>query len=276
MNDVGIVGALYGTLLTWGLTAVGAAGILVIPASTSPARQRCILDASFGFAAGIMTAASFWSLLHPAMELAQATGAFVSCPYVPVSIGFILGAAFVHLADWALKEYRFDGMAPSSSSSPDDDKIAKAKSQTQWRRTVLIVIAITAHNIPEGLAVGVAFATMPLGRARSLAIAIGLQNMPEGLAVSLPLYRAGASAWKAFFIGQLSGMVEPVGGFLGAYAVTLFEPMLPWAMAFAAGAMIFVVFDDIVPECSAEGNTRLASWFGIGGFVLMTVMDVMF
>eukprot|EP00474_Spongospora_subterranea_P005341 CRZ05799.1 hypothetical protein [Spongospora subterranea] len=242
----------------------------------SAPKQRRIMDSSFGFAAGVMLSASFWSLLNPALELSKQSAMFAAYPFVPVSLGFIAGCVFVHGADWCLKEYHLDITPSSPSAKPDaDDKVTKHKSQTQWRRTLLIVIAITAHNIPEGLAVGVAFMTNPIPRAKALAFAIGLQNFPEGLAVSLPLYRSGVSLWKAVFMGQLSGMVEPISGVVGAHMVSICRPLLPWTMAFASGAMVFVVFDDILPESTSEGNTRLSSWSAIVGFVVMMTLDLL-
>ncbi|XP_050837528.1 zinc transporter ZIP11 [Serinus canaria] len=437
--------ALLGTLLTWGLTAAGSALVFVFSSG-----QRRILDGSLGFAAGVMLAASYWSLLAPAIELAQESGTFGAFSFFPVAAGFALGAAFVYGADLLLPELSatkchsaglafgdsqlclamtrtmfaraapccvcrvrvavalcwgqpgvllspvtpgnapasaqgegvaltcFAGPSPSSpsSSSPapklgparlelcwvgpgadpwrrrqslgvslssavwgtpcsdcfysfallfpsgkrgrtcpalptlaDPDKAENGEPyqrrrgagpplpegppafsapqdgaalgrSSSWRRILLMILAITIHNIPEGLAVGVGFGAVGKSQsatfqsARNLAIGIGIQNFPEGLAVSLPLRGAGFSTWKAFWYGQLSGMVEPLAGVLGALAVVLAEPLLPYALGFAAGAMVYVVMDDIIPEAQTSGNGKLASWTSILGFVVMMSLDV--
>ncbi|XP_072167644.1 zinc transporter ZIP11-like [Diadema setosum] len=326
--------SLLGTLFTWGLTAAGAALVFVFTSG-----KRKILDGSLGFAAGVMVAASYWSLLSPAIELASSKG-YAEWSFVPAAIGFILGALFVYGADLFLPllgvsspnvalalqseaklhnddqdgglevttvahtgdeesldtsnltQRRKAGSAPLNSSvavqfqnggdpvtmSPRDR--AAERSLVTWKRILLLIVAITIHNIPEGLAVGVGFGAVgktpsaTFESARNLAIGIGIQNFPEGLAVSLPLRGSGFSVWRSFWYGQLSGMVEPVAGVLGAVAVTLAEPILPYALAFAAGAMIYVVVDDIIPEAHTSGNGRLASWGAIVGFVVMMSLDV--
>ncbi|XP_066092109.1 zinc transporter ZIP11 isoform X2 [Saccopteryx bilineata] len=324
-----IVQALLGTFFTWGMTAAGAALVFIFSSG-----QRRILDGSLGFAAGVMLAASYWSLLAPAVEMATSSGGFGAFAFFPVAVGFILGASFVYLADLLMpplgaaedpqmalalnldpalmKKCDAEGprlLFPESELSIRIDKSENGEayqrkrtvatglpegpavpappqghqappSGSSWRRIVLLILAITIHNIPEGLAVGVGFgaiektASATFESARNLAIGIGIQNFPEGLAVSLPLRGAGFSNWRAFWYGQLSGMVEPLAGLFGAFAVVLAEPLLPYALAFAAGAMVYVVMDDIIPEAQISGNGKLASWASIVGFVVMMSLDV--
>lgn len=329
-NSNPVVQALLGTLFTWGVTALGSALVFVFNSG-----QRKVLDASLGFAAGVMLAASYWSLLAPAIEMAETSGSYGEggkFAFVPVSIGFILGAVFVYGADKLMpllgvessnfaealtgdfqngiackekeskdnihhteisihnlshnrdtsqltqrkKEYLHD----SSNKDIDHEGQISKEQKASWRRILLLIIAITVHNIPEGLAVGVGFgavgktAAATFENARNLAIGIGIQNFPEGLAVSLPLRGAGFSSWKSFWYGQLSGMVEPLAGLFGALAVVVAEPLLPYALAFAAGAMVYVVVDDIIPEAQTSGNGRLASCTTIVGFVVMMSLDV--
>ncbi|KAL6094666.1 slc39a11 [Pungitius sinensis] len=327
--------ALLGTLFTWALTAAGAALVFVFSS-----RQKRILDGSLGFAAGVMLAASYWSLLAPAINMAEESGKYGSFAFLPVAVGFTLGAAFVYFADLAMpllgvgadphialalppqskldKEradepsfqlldsdemtIRIGRAAPLSDKIDNGDVYQRRRgphsagsdgqetgsrqqegvgqATSSWRRIVLLILAITIHNIPEGLAVGVGFGAIgktssaTFESARNLAIGIGIQNFPEGLAVSLPLRGAGMSTWRAFWYGQMSGMVEPVAGLLGAVAVVLAEPLLPYALAFAAGAMVYVVVDDIIPEAQLSGNGKLASWTSILGFVVMMSLDV--
>ncbi|KAL0822456.1 hypothetical protein ABMA28_004520 [Loxostege sticticalis] len=338
--------ALLGTLLTWGLTAAGAGCVFFIRG-----KHRKLLDVSLGFAAGVMTAASYWSLLKPAIEMCEKSpmyGDKGQFAFVPIAAGFLLGAVFVFGTDRFLdylginstnmmmsmtkaKESKekiedlemmtalnrrpstsvvtLDGQPPAADfadcisnqhtaqrrrghhhsqhslkengEGDHRDSIAKALEarQSQWKRIMLLVVAITVHNIPEGLAVGVSFGAASkndagFNSARNLALGIGIQNFPEGLAVSLPLQAAGFSVWRAFWYGQLSGMVEPVFGVLGAVAVAAAEPALPYALAFAAGAMIYVVADDIIPEANASGNGKLATWGCIIGFTVMMCLDV--
>ncbi|XP_077897903.1 zinc transporter ZIP11 isoform X2 [Ictidomys tridecemlineatus] len=321
--------ALLGTFFTWGMTAAGAALVFVFSSG-----QRRILDGSLGFAAGVMLAASYWSLLAPAVEMATSSGGFGAFAFFPVAVGFTLGAAFVFLADLLMPHLgaaedpqtalalNFDTalmkksdptgptlLLPESELSIRIDKSENGEayqrrkaaatslpegpahlapshgspaqpSGSSWRRILLLILAITIHNVPEGLAVGVGFgavektASATFESARNLAIGIGIQNFPEGLAVSLPLRGAGFSTWRAFWFGQLSGMVEPLAGVFGAFAVVLAEPLLPYALAFAAGAMVYVVMDDIIPEAQISGNGKLASWASILGFVVMMSLDV--
>ncbi|XP_072749466.1 zinc transporter ZIP11 isoform X2 [Anoplolepis gracilipes] len=300
-----IVQALLGTLFTWALTAAGAALVVVIRG-----KQRKLLDISLGFAAGVMVAASYWSLLEPAIEMATESkiyGAKGEYAFVPVAVGFLIGAAFVYGTDVLIstlgiqspnvllamqsvgfyeqnsRRRQIANINRSSESAEIgtvyEDPNNEAKNN-QWRRILLLVVAITVHNIPEGLAVGVGFgaigssASATFENARNLAIGIGIQNFPEGLAVSLPLQAAGISTLKSFWYGQLSGMVEPIAGVLGAAGVTLAAPALPYALAFAAGAMIYVVIDDIIPEAHQSGNGKLASWAAIVGFLVMMSLDV--
>lgn len=300
-----ITQALLGTLFTWALTAAGAALVIVIRG-----KQRKLLDISLGFAAGVMVAASYWSLLAPAIEMATESkiyGAEGEYAFVPVGIGFLLGAAFVYGTDALISSLGIQSPnvllamqsvgfyeqntrrrqianinRPSESGEIGtiyEDPNNEVKNN-QWRRILLLVVAITVHNIPEGLAVGVGFgavgssASATFENARNLAIGIGIQNFPEGLAVSLPLQAAGVSTLKSFWYGQLSGMVEPLAGVLGAAGVTLAAPALPYALAFAAGAMIYVVIDDIIPEAHQSGNGKLASWAAVVGFLVMMSLDV--
>lgn len=300
-----ITQALLGTLFTWALTAAGAALVIIIRG-----KQRKLLDVSLGFAAGVMVAASYWSLLAPAIEMATESkiyGAEGEYAFVPVAVGFLVGAAFVYGTDVLISTLgiqspnvllamqsvgfyeqnsrrrqitninRSSELAEIGTVYEDPNNEAK---NNQWRRILLLVVAITVHNIPEGLAVGVGFgaigstASATFENARNLAIGIGIQNFPEGLAVSLPLQAAGISTLKSFWYGQLSGMVEPIAGVLGAAGVTLAAPALPYALAFAAGAMIYVVIDDIIPEAHQSGNGKLASWATIVGFLVMMSLDV--
>jgi ZIP family zinc transporter len=256
-----IVQALLATMFTWGLTALGAA--LVFGTKNVP---RKLLDAMLGFAAGVMIAASFWSLLAPSIELSTEG----SLPmWVPPLIGFLVGGIFLRLVDRVLPH-----LHPWMP-------LAEAEGiHTSWRRSMLLISAITLHNIPEGLAVGVAFGAVAagidgasLGAAIALAIGIGIQNFPEGTAVAMPLRREGLSRSKSFFYGQLSAVVEPVAGVLGAAAVVLARPILPYALAFAAGAMIFVVAEELVPEAK-RGSPDIAAMSLMVGFAVMMTLDV--
>jgi ZIP family zinc transporter len=245
-------------LFTWGVTALGASLVLF----TGRLDQR-FLDAAQGFAAGVMIAASVWSLLIPAIELAGERGGPI---WLPATIGLLAGAGFLRLAD-AVLPHLHPGLPRSAAEGPP----------TAWRRATLLVMAITLHNVPEGLAVGVAFgAGESLGAAVALAIGIGLQNFPEGLAVALPLRREGASRGRSLWYGQLSAAVEPVAAVVGAAAALLVTPILPYALAFAAGAMLYVVIEELIPESQGSGNTDLATLCTIGGFAGMMVLDVAF
>jgi ZIP family zinc transporter len=254
--------ALIATLFTWGMTAAGAAVVFFFKNV-----DRRLLDAALGFAAGVMIAASFWSLLAPSIAMAEEMG---SVKWVPPLIGFLLGAASMRLADWLLPHLHL--YAPDSAAEGIP---------TGWHRTALLVLAITLHNIPEGLAVGVAFGavgagyeTATLGGAIALAIGIGLQNCPEGTAVSVPLRREGLSRARSFYYGQMTAWVEPIAGVLGAAAVLVMRPILPYALAFAAGAMIFVVVEEVIPESQTGGHPDIATFGAILGFAVMMVLDV--
>jgi len=301
--------AALGTLFTWGVTALGSAVVYFIPNAT-----RKTFDIALGFSAGVMLAASYWSLLAPAIELSEDYG---NAAVIPSLVGFLLGAAFVWLSDLFLpqdtvkilnskgSQRDFDEATNSSSSltslptgeatvpltQKQQAKVLERNART--KRIALLILAITIHNIPEGLAVGVGFAAAgtdypentnrtevremqqkAFQNARNLAIGIGIQNFPEGLAVSLPLRAQGMSCHWAFFWGQLSGMFEPVAGILGCFAALQAQYILPYALAFAAGAMVFVVTDDIIPEVQLGGNHRAASWAVMIGFCVMMTLDV--
>jgi ZIP family zinc transporter len=254
--------ALVATLFTWGVTALGAAVVFLFKEI-----NRRVLDTMLGFAAGVMMAASYWSLLAPAIEMAEESG---GPSWPPAVIGFVAGALFLWALDKVLPHLHL-GLPMSEAEGIS----------TTWRRSVLLVLAITLHNIPEGLAVGVAFGALAadipsatLGGAIALALGIGIQNFPEGTAVSVPLRREGLSRAKAFAYGQASGLVEPVAGVIGAAAVIVMRPILPYALAFAAGAMIFVVVEELIPESQQGKNTDLATLGVIGGFALMMTLDV--
>jgi ZIP family zinc transporter len=220
-----------------------------------------------GFAAGVMIAASFWSLLAPALEMA-AEGPLPE--WIPAAVGFLLGGAFLWVVDRILPHLHL-GLPIEEAEGI----------RTSWQRSILLVLAITLHNIPEGLAVGVAFGAVGAGLpaaslagAVALAIGIGLQNFPEGAAVSIPLRREGMPRLKAFWYGQLSGIVEPIAAVIGAATVLLVRPLLPYALAFAAGAMIYVVVEELIPESQSDKNTDPATIGAMLGFVLMMVLDV--
>nr|XP_049615922.1 zinc transporter ZIP11 isoform X6 [Syngnathus scovelli] len=260
--------ALMGTLLTWGLTAAGAAMVFVFSA-----RQKHILDGSLGFAAGGVSA-------DPNMALALASESKIVKEKEEV-YPFSESQAIKLEEGLQLPRKRVSHWGNSNDEESENTHLeVRSHSGSSWRRILLLILAITIHNIPEGLAVGVGFGAIgktssaTLESARNLAIGIGIQNFPEGLAVSLPLRGAGVSTWTAFWYGQLSGMVEPVAGMLGAVAVVLAEPLLPYALAFAAGAMVYVVVDDIIPEAQVSGNGKLASWTAILGFIVMMSLDV--
>jgi ZIP family zinc transporter len=257
-----VLQALLGTLFTWLLTALGAA---VVFAARDLSRRS--LDAMLGFAAGVMIAASYWSLLAPAIEMSEDMGYI---KWIPAVVGFLGGAAFLRLVDRFLPHLHI-GMPTDQAEGVS----------TSWHRTTLLVMAITLHNIPEGLAVGVAFGAVAAGYesatlagAIALAIGIGIQNFPEGTAVSIPLRREGLPRWKCFWYGQLSGFVEPIAGVLGAALVIIARPILPFALAFAAGAMIFVVIEELVPESQTQGHSHAATFGAILGFAVMMTLDV--
>ena len=257
-----IVQALLATLFTWFVTALGATLVIF-----TKRISRKLLDGALGMAAGVMIAASFWSLLAPAIDMSLDYGFW---KFVPALVGFLLGAIFLRLADMLLPH-----LHPDLADHPEQAEGLT----TAWRRSVLLVLAITLHNIPEGLAVGVAFGAAAagetgIGAAVALAIGIGLQNFPEGTAVALPLRREGMSRAKALWYGQLSGVVEPAAGVLGAWLVLSMTPILPYALAFAAGAMIFVVAEELIPEAQRGGNVDLATMGVILGFAIMMTLDV--
>jgi len=244
------------------MTALGAAAVFI----AKDISQR-VLDAMLGFAGGVMIAASYWSLLAPAIEMSE--GKDIPA-WVPAVVGFLLGGIFLRGVDRVLPHLHIGFPREEAEGL-----------KTSWHRSILLVLAITLHNIPEGLAVGVAFgalaADLPaasLGAAIALAIGIGIQNFPEGLAVSMPLRREGMSRWKSFWYGQLSAIVEPIAGVIGAAAVIIAQPILPYALAFAAGAMIFVVIEEVIPEAQRGGNTDLATMGGMVGFAVMMLLDV--
>lgn len=254
--------ALLATCFTWFLTALGAGMVFFFKNI-----ERNILDGMLGFAAGVMIAASYWSLLAPAIEMA----ADEPVPdWVPAAVGFLAGGAFLLLIDKILPHLHL-GFPKEEAEGI----------KTTWQRSVLLVLAITLHNIPEGLAIGVAFgalsADLPsatLASAMTLAFGIGIQNFPEGAAVSVPLHREGMSRTKSFWYGQLSGLVEPIAGVIGATAVIFMQAILPYALAFAAGAMIFVVVEELIPESQLEKNTDIATIGTMLGFTVMMTLDV--
>ena len=259
-----IVQAFLATCFTWGMTAAGAA-----PVFLGKSVSRRLLDGMLGFAAGVMIAASYWSLLAPALEMSEGK----SLPaWFPPAVGFLAGGAFLGGVDKILPHLHIG--AP----------LAKAEGiKTTWHRSVLLILSITLHNIPEGLAVGVAFGAVAAGlpaatlaAAVALAIGIGIQNFPEGMAVALPLRREGMSRVKSFWYGQLSAVVEPVAAIIGAGAVLVARPILPYALSFAAGAMIFVVVEELIPESQNGGNTDIATTGAMVGFAVMMVLDVAF
>lgn len=257
-----VLAALYAGLFTWVLTALGASVVFFFKNMS-----RVALDGMLGFAGGVMVAASFWSLLQPGIEMSPGEG-FVKV--IPAAIGFFLGALFL---------FGLDKILPHLHINFKESE--KEGVKTPWHKSVLLTLTITMHNIPEGLAVGILFGGVAMGvegatigGAVALAIGIGLQNLPEGLAVAMPLRRAGMSKKKSFLFGQASAIVEPIAAVLGAWAVLTFEPILPYALSFAAGAMIFVVVEEVIPETQRDKHTDIATMGFIGGFILMMLLDV--
>ncbi|MEZ4687847.1 MAG: ZIP family metal transporter [Bacteroidia bacterium] len=257
-----ILAALIATTFTWLLTAAGAALVFLFRGM-----NRGLLDSMLGFTGGVMVAASYWSLLAPAIEMSPGDG-FVKA--IPSAVGFALGALFIFALDKFIPHLHIN-FSKDQAEGPD----------TNWKRTTLLLLAITLHNIPEGLAVGVLFggvaAGIPeatIGGAVALAIGIGIQNFPEGFAVSMPLRRNGVSRFRSFWFGQLSAIVEPVAGVLGALLVLQIQPALPYALAFAAGAMIYVVVEEVIPETQLDKYTDQATLGFIGGFIVMMLLDV--
>ena len=273
-----ILQALYAGLFTWALTAFGAALVFLFKTS-----NRKALDIALGFTGGVMIAASFWSLLAPAINyvemqnvLAEQNNLPTTPSWIAPAIGFFLGALFLFGLDKIIPHLHIFAKREEAEGI-----------ETNWKKTILLVLAIALHNIPEGLAVGVAFGAIAssdlmiggepiftMGAAIALAIGIGIQNFPEGFAVAMPLRRQGVSRRKSFYYGQLSAVVEPIFGVLGAMAVVYMEPILPFALAFAAGAMIFVVVEEVIPETQRDKYTDVAVLGFIGGFLVMMILDV--
>ncbi len=258
-----VLAALYATLFTWLLTAAGAGLVFFFKKM-----HRGLLDAMLGFTGGVMVAASFWSLLNPSIEMSEKI--YPSMPWMPAAVGFLIGALFL---------FGLDKIMPHLHINFREEE--KEGVKTSWHKTTLLVLAITLHNIPEGLAVGVLFGAASLGMdgatisgAVALAIGIGIQNFPEGFAVAMPLRRQGVSRRKSFWYGQLSAIVEPIFGVLGALAVIYIQPILPFALAFAAGAMIYVVVEEVIPETQRDKFTDVAVMGFIGGFLVMMILDV--
>jgi ZIP family zinc transporter len=257
-----IMQALAATCFTWFLTALGAAMVFFFKTI-----DRKVMDGMLGCAAGVMIAASFWSLLAPAIDMVESTGGI---PWLPPLIGFLSGGLFLWVVDKILPH-----LHPGFPTKEAEGV------KTSWQRSVLLVLAITLHNIPEGLAVGVAFGAAAaghpaasMGAAIALAIGIGIQNFPEGAAVSVPLRREGMSRTKSFMYGQASGMVEPIAGVIGAAAVVFMQPILPYALSFAAGAMIYVVAEELIPESKAVRHSDIPTIGVMIGFAIMMTLDV--
>lgn len=257
-----VIQSLFATLFTWGVTALGAAGVFL-----SKEINRKVLDGMLGFAAGVMIAASYWSLLAPAIEISETLGL---PSFLPPAIGFLLGGLVLWLIDRLLPHLHMN--MPVSSAEGI---------KTSWQRSILLILAITMHNIPEGMAIGVAFGAAAAGipgasvpGAIALALGIGIQNFPEGLAISAPLRREGMSRIKSWWYGQLSAVVEPIGAVLGAMAVISMRQILPYALAFAAGAMIYVVIEELIPEAQQGESTDIATAGAMLGFTVMMILDV--
>lgn len=255
-----VLAALYASTFTWLVTALGAAFVFFFKTM-----NRNFLDSMLGFTGGVMVAASIWSLLIPAIEMSEGDG-FMKV--VPAILGFLLGSGCLFALDKLLPHFHVNFKQVEGVKSP-------------WQKTTLLVLAITLHNIPEGLAVGVLFGAVAagvpdasIGGAVALAVGIGLQNFPEGIAVAMPLRRMGMSRWKSFYYGQLSAIVEPAAAVLGAFAVSFFTPFLPYALAFAAGAMMFVVIEEVIPEAQQNKDSDWATLGFIGGFIIMMSLDV--
>jgi len=255
--------ALLATTFTWLVTAAGASFVFFFKTM-----HRAVLDAMLGFTGGVMVAASFWSLLNPAIEMSETM--YPSIKWMPAAVGFALGAMFL---------FCLDKWLPHLLINFKEEE--KEGTKTQLHKSILLVLAITLHNIPEGLAVGVLFGAASLGidgatipAAIALAIGIGIQNFPEGFAVAMPLRRIGMSRFKSFWYGQLSAIVEPVAGVIGALAVIYMQPILPFALSFAAGAMIYVVVEEVIPETQRDKYTDIAVLGFIGGFLVMMILDV--
>jgi zinc transporter, ZIP family len=258
-----VYAALIATTFTWLVTAAGAALVFFFKTLS-----RGVLDPMLGFTGGVMVAASFWSLLNPAIEMSEKM--YPSMSWMPAAVGFLAGSLFI---------YFLDKVTPHLHLNFGVDETEGVK--TKLHKTTLLILAITLHNIPEGLAVGVLFGAAAIGMedatvssAIALAIGIGIQNFPEGVAVSMPLRRHGVSRLRSFWYGQLSAIVEPVAGVIGAIAVIYMQPILPFALAFAAGAMIFVVVEEVIPETQRDKYTDRSVLGFIAGFLVMMILDV--
>ena len=255
--------ALRAGIITWLLTALGAAAVFIFKKVNDK-----VLNSMQGFAAGIMIAASFWSLLQPAIESSENS----AMPWLPAAIGFILGGVFIRVLDYII---------PHIHQNAQDKNQQQEGVPTSLGKNALLVLAITLHNIPEGLSIGVAFGGVVSGNSHAtflgaigLAIGIGIQNIPEGAALSMPIRAAGATRWKAFNYGQASAIVEPIFATIGAAAILVVNPILPYALAFAAGAMIFVVVEELIPDSQSSNNTDLATLSLMIGFTIMMILDV--
>ena len=257
-----VVQALLATCFTWGVTALGAATVFLVRGV-----NKRLLDGMLGFAGGVMIAASYWSLLAPSIEMAAEQG---MPPWLPAVIGFMAGGGALRMVDRVLPHAHPHGDSPTTEGL-----------STTWRRSILLVLAITLHNIPEGMAVGVAFGAAhqgleaaSIGGAVALALGIGLQNFPEGVAVAMPLRRENISRFRAFWYGQLSGAVEPLAGVAGAAAVLIARPVLPYMLSFAAGAMVFVVIEEVIPSAQENEQFDLVTGTFMAGFSVMMFLDV--
>jgi len=255
--------ALIATTFTWFVTALGASLVFFFKTL-----NRSLLDPMLGFTGGVMVAASFWSLLNPDIEMSERL--YPSMKWMHAAVGFFVGAMFI---------FMLDKLTPHLHINFGESE--KEGVKTHWHKTTLLILAITLHNIPEGLAVGVLFGAaaegMPeasIAGAVALALGIGIQNFPEGIAVAMPLRRHGVSRKKSFWYGQLSAIVEPVAGVLGAFAVIHIQSLLPFALAFAAGAMIYVVVEEVIPETQRDKYTDRSVLGFIGGFMIMMILDV--
>jgi len=263
LNSSAIWQALVATCFTWLITALGASTVFFFKRINAK-----LLDVMLGFAAGVMLAASYWSLLAPAIQMTREANDVLI--WLPATIGFLAGGGFIRMLDLFLPHLHL-GFPVNEAEGIN----------TKWRRSVLLVLAVTLHNFPEGLAVGVAFGAVgtnltsaTLAGAVALAIGIGIQNFPEGLAISVPLRAEGMSLFKSFWYGQSSAIVEPIAGMIGAAAVIMMKSILPYALAFAAGAMIFVVVEELIPESHLGKNTDIATLSTMLGFVVMMILDV--
>lgn len=261
-----VMAAFAATTFTWLVTASGASLVFFFKSM-----NRAVLDIALGFTGGVMVAASIWSLIMPAISMGEEAGLTGFAKVSPVVIGFLLGALFIFALDKIIPHIHINSKSINEAEGP----------KTKWNKTLLLTLAITLHNIPEGLAVGVLFGGVAsglpgatIGGAVALALAMAIQNFPEGFAVSMPLRRQGMSRRKSFYYGQMSAVVEPIFGVLGAVAVLTFTPLLPYALAFAAGAMIFVVVEEVIPETQRDKFTDYATLGFIGGFMVMMVLDV--